>query len=196
MNVKKASFIEKFCKVLRILTLPPVITGATVMLLYFLTDNVGVKGLILLLSCLVGIPLLAYPFSRILMPKKEKREAQRNLALILSAVGYFIGLIGCFILKPGKVTMVFFSSYCISIVLLLLLNKLLHFKASGHACSTTTPAVLLPWQLNAFWGIVGIAIVVSVYFSSIKLKRHTFPQLLVGTACSSLALVISIVLIG
>ena len=78
--------------------------------------------------------------------------------------------------------------------MLLLLNKVFHFKASGHACSTTAPTVLLAWQLSPWVLIPCAALIAAVYVSSIRLGRHTLPQLAAGSATSVAASLASILI--
>ena len=79
------------------------------------------------------------------------------------------------------------------------LRKLLYIiglRASGHACSTTAPAFLLTWKLHPLFAIPSVLLIAAVYSSSLKLSRHTLPQLLAGSAVSLLACVISIMVYG
>ena len=84
----------------------------------------------------------------------------------------------------------------ISIAALLLLNVGFGLRASGHACSTTAPAFLLTWKLHPLFAIPSVLLIAAVYRSSLKLSRHTLPQLLAGSAVSLLACVISIMVYG
>lgn len=68
--------------------------------------------------------------------------------------------------------------------------------ASGHACSTTAPAFLLTWKLHPLFIIPSVLLIAAVYRSSLKLSRHTPPQLLIGSAVSLLACGISLLIYG
>ena len=91
---------------------------------------------------------------------------------------------------------VLFLSYVISIAALLLLNVGFGLRASGHACITTAPAFLLTWKLHPLFAIPSVLLIAAVYRSSLKLSRHSLPQLLAGSAVSLLACVISIMVYG
>lgn len=68
--------------------------------------------------------------------------------------------------------------------------------ASGHACSTTAPVFLLTWKLHPLFIIPSGLLIAAVYRSSLKLSRHTLPQLLIGSAVSLLACGISLLTYG
>jgi len=180
-------------RIIRIATLPPIVTGLTVLLLYFFAaDKMPTADFIVSEICLLLIPVLSYPIREIFRIGKERREGQRNTALVFSAIGYTIGFIWAMAADSSMLTKVFFSSYLFSVIVLLIINKAVKFKASGHACSTTAPTVFLVWQLNAWFIIPCAALIAAVYQSSLKLKRHTLPQLIAGSAISVVASVFSI----
>lgn len=180
----------------RILTLPPIVIGVTVLLMYV---PAGLLMLWELLWCevfLLLIPLAAYPLREILHIGRERRTGQRNSALVCSAIGYIAGLIWSLLIPCSWLVHILFLSYVISIALLLLLNMVFRFRASGHACSMTAPAVLLTWRLHPLMLIPSALLIAAVYRSSLKLSRHTLPQLLAGSAVSLLACAISVLIYG
>lgn len=91
---------------------------------------------------------------------------------------------------------ILFLSYVISIAALLILNAVFKLRASGHACSTTAPVFLLTWKLHPLFIIPSVLLIAAVYRSSLKLSRHTLPQLLIGSAVSLLACGISLLTYG
>ena len=182
--------------VVRVLTLPPIVIGVTVLLLY---APVGLLTLQELLWCevfLLLVPSAAYPLREILHIGRERRNGQRSTALVCSAVGYIAGLIWSLLIPCSWIVHILFLSYVISIALLLLLNAGFHFRASGHACSMTAPAVFLTWKLHPLMAVPSALLIAVVYRSSLKLSRHTLPQLLTGSAVSLLACGISILVYG
>ena len=68
--------------------------------------------------------------------------------------------------------------------------------ASSHACSTTAPVFLLPWKLHPLFMIPSVLLIAAVYRSSLKLSRHTLPQLLIGLAVSLFSCGISLLICG
>ena len=175
-------------KFIRIITIPPIVTGVMVLILYLTCHSINLKDFIAAEICLVCVPFLAYPFGSIFCGNKDKRETQRNAALVLSGAGYALGLVWTLIYSKSRVMRVLFMAYMISIAVLLFINKVVKFKASGHSCSTTAPIVLLTWQMGVRAIVPGLLLIAVVYYSSLKLKRHTLPQLIAGS-CISLAAV-------
>lgn len=145
---------------------------------------------------LLLVPIAAYPLREILHIGKDRRKGQRSTALVCSAVGYIAGFLWSLLAPCSWLVHILFLSYVISIAGLLLLNVGLGFHASGHACSTTAPALLLTWKLHPLFIIPSVLLIVAVYRSSLKLSRHTLSQLLAGSAVSLLACGISTLFYG
>ena len=55
---------------------------------------------------------------------------------------------------------------------------------------------LLTWKLHPLFMIPSVLLIAAVYRSSLKLSRHTLPQLLIGSAVSLLACGISLLTYG
>ena len=68
--------------------------------------------------------------------------------------------------------------------------------SGGTSEMTTAPAFLLTWKLHPLLILPSALLIAAVYRSSLKLKRHTLPQLLIGSAVSLLACGISIWVYG
>ena len=85
---------DKAAKVIRIITIPPVLVTILLMLLYFLRDDIftGVLDLLLSIIFLAVISIIGYPISA-LVPKEKRRETQRKLAFIFSFAGYLGAMI-------------------------------------------------------------------------------------------------------
>ena len=73
-------------------------------------------------------------------------------------------------------------------------TKYLGIKSSGHAAGTVGPLSILALRLSP-WFALGYLILIPVYWSSLKLKRHTLKELLWGTFSTiALALVLNALL--
>ena len=142
------------------------------------------------------IPMAAYPLQEMFHIGKDRRKGQRSTSLVCSAVGYIAGFLWSLLAPCSWLAHILFLSYVVSIACLLLLNVGFGFRASGHACSTTAPAFLLTWKLHFLFIIPSALLIAAVYRSSLRLSRHTLPQLLTGSAVSLLACGISILLYG
>ena len=180
----------------RVLTLPPIVIGITLLLMYAPAGLLSLHELLLSELFLLLIPMAAYPIREIFRIGTDRRKGQRATALVCSAVGYVCGFVWSLAAPCSWLVQILFLSYILSIAALLLLNGVFGLRASGHACSTTAPAFLLTWKLHPLLILPSALLIAAVYLSSLKLKRHTLPQLLIGSAVSLLACGISIWVYG
>lgn len=181
--------------VVRVLTLPPIVTGLTLVLMYAPAGLLTLRELLLCEVFLLLVPLAAYPLREIFHIGRNRREGQRSTALVLSAAGYACGFIWSLLVPCSWLVHILFLSYVVSIAALLALNAGLGLRASGHACSTTAPVFLLTWKLHPLF-IIPSLLIAAVYRSSLKLSRHTLTQLLIGSSISLLACGLSILVYG
>lgn len=182
--------------VVRVLTLPPIVTGLTLVLMYAPAGLLTLRELLLCEVFLLLVPLAAYPLREIFHIGRNRREGQRSTALVLSAAGYACGFIWSLLVPCSWLVHILFLSYVVSVAALLALNTGLGLRASGHACSTTAPVFLLTWKLHPLFIIPSLLLIAAVYRSSLKLSRHTLPQLLIGSSISLLACGLSILVYG
>lgn len=77
----------------RILTLPPIVIGVTLLLMYALEGFLTLRELLVCELFLLLIPIAAYPLREILHIGKDRRKGQRSTALVCSAVGYIAGFL-------------------------------------------------------------------------------------------------------
>lgn len=182
--------------VVRVLTLPPIVTGLTLVLMYAPAGLLTLRELLLCEVFLLLVPLAAYPLREIFHIGRNRREGQRSTALVLSAAGYACGFIWSLLVPCSWLVHILFFSYVVSVAALLALNAGLGLRASGHACSTTAPVFLLTWKLHPLFIIPSLLLIAAVYRSSLKLSRHTLPQLLIGSSISLLACGLSILVYG
>ncbi len=143
----------------------------------------------------IGIlPVLSYPLQRFIPYYKDKgRDGQRNLAMVFSVAGYIIGCILALIFKAPYTVILIYLDYLLSGILITLFNKLFHLKASGHACGIVGPIAMLVYFGLYIPAAIGALLTVLVFISSIKMKRHTFLQLLGGSAITIAALLLLLI---
>ena len=182
--------------VVRVLTLPPIVTGLTLVLMYAPAGLLTLRELLLCEVFLLLVPLAAYPLREIFHIGRNRREGQRSTALVLSAAGYACGFIWSLLVACSWLVHILFLSYVVSVAALLALNAGLGLRASGPAGSTTAPVFLLTWKLHPLFIIPSLLLIAAVYRSSLKLSRHTLPQLLIGSSISLLACGLSILVYG
>lgn len=174
--------MNKLAKLIRILTVAPVMAMLMLIILYvhdrvLFGDRVN---FVLLIVFLVVFPLLAYPLQPFIKKYKEKgREGQRALAIVFAVAGYVGGCLSALLLHAPKSVWIIYLSYLVSGMLVGLTNKWLHFRASGHSCGVTGPfAILICFGQTC--GYLGIPVLALVWLSSLQMKRHTNRQLIGG----------------
>ena len=189
--------MDLMAKFLRVLTIPPVLAVALVSVI-FMADQASVGGLVqygAMILFLAAFPALAYPLQPFLPAFKGRgREGQRELAFFTSVLGYLCGVIFAAVTRaPGMVHIICWS-YLLSVGLLTLLNKTTPVKASGHACGVAGPLCALIY----FFGAVALPVAVIfalMAWSSIKLKRHGFLEIIFGGATSAIAFFLALLFV-
>ena len=170
--------------IVRIVSVPPVMVGILLLLLYTLREDVFASGweFAASLGGLTVLPVLAYPVSAMIPALREKgREGQRSLAMYFSTVGYVAMFVYGLIAGVGTGLMHIYAGYLFSVVIILVGNKVFKVRISGHACSVSGPLVYSGYFLG-LWGIlVGIVCWIVILWASLVMKRHTFREFVFGT---------------
>ena len=175
--------IQKLAKILRILTVAPIMALIMLVTLYIKDSEMfgGVIVFALSILFLTLFPLLAYPLQPFIKYYKNKgREGQRTLAMIFAVAGYLGGCLSALLMHSAKNMWIIYLCYLLSGALIILFNKLFHFKASGHTCGVAGPFAILVYFGQSI-GYLGIIVLAIVWWSSLKIKRHTIWQLIGGT---------------
>lgn len=178
--VKKSN---QLAKIIRVITVPPIMVTVMIVILSMVRKDIfrNETEIILSLICLGIIPVLAYPLQPIMPGFKGKgREGQRNLAFILTLVGYVFAAVTGYLTDAGNQLQLIYITYLISIILLMVTNKILHVRASGHACSVTGPLIFLTYFTSLKALLPCIVVGAGSVWSSLKLKRHTAKELAMG----------------
>ena len=175
------------------LTIPPMLVTALLIVIFFTRDSVfrGVGDLIAAILCLAVVPTLAYPRQPFVPGFRGKgRSGQRSLAFVTSAVGYVVGFLYAFLSGANEEFKFIVTAYLASVVMLVIFNKLLRFKASGHACGVLGPLLFAVYFMGWMWAIPCAIASVAVVWSSINLSRHTLKELCLGGMCAMVAFVV------
>ena len=177
--------MDTLSKITRKITVPPVFAALLLITVYIaFPDGIGsawhLLGAIFFLAVL---PLLAYPLQKYIPKYRDRgREGQRSLAMLFSFSGYAVGTIVTYIASaPARLKMIYLE-YLLCGIAMLVINKAFHLKASGHACGIVGPVAMLCFFGLLIPAVIGTAIIVPVFLSSIKTKQHTLPQLMGGSA--------------
>jgi len=174
---------EKLAKIIRVTTVAPFNIFIAMTLIFLIKPNFigGILPYILSVLFLAIFPLLAYPCQKFVPYYRDKgRNGQRNFSIVMSVIGYLLGLTFSLIFKENNFIIVLYLTYLLSGISIAVFSKIIKFKASGHTCGLIGPLALLFYVFN-FYALIGLIIVPFVFWASIKLKRHTFPQLIAGS---------------
>ncbi len=184
MDKSRKNFWDIFFKSVRVASIPPVSVAALMLVLFFAKRETfsSVWQLIAAVTLLAVLPVMSYPFAHFTPRLREQgRAAQRKTAFIFSLAGYSGAFIYGVFARVSAELMMIFATYLFSAALLALFNKLTPLRASGHACSITGPVVLTGCFFGWLWLAVGAACYALIFFSSLKLKRHTPAEFITGT---------------
>ena len=156
----------------------------------------GVGSFLMAVLFIVIVPLAADPLQKHLKNFKNKgREGQRNLAIVTAGAGYALGTAAALIAREDRGMMLIYLTYFVSWLILVLLNKAIHIRASGHACGTAGPLAVGAHFFGIWAALIGVVILALVYWSSLKLKRHTPRELACGTLVPAVSLAIAVMII-
>ena len=172
---------ELVSKIIRIITVPPLLALLVFTYLLFRVPGIflHISDYIMVVSFISIFPSLAYILQVPLHKWFPGRDGQRTLAMILSVIGYVCGLATSLLLHQSSQLIFIYLTYFICGLIILVSSKVFHFKLSGHAVGSAGPiAMLIMFRQWIF--LIGIPILICVFLSSYRLKRHTFAQIISG----------------
>lgn len=175
----------KIAKLARIITVAPLMALVTLCTLFLCVPTVfgeNVLSFALSIFFLTVLPLLAYPLQPVIPYFKDRgREGQRSLAMIFAVSGYILGCITNVFVGHTVQLWIVYLIYLFSGMIILVLNKVFHLRASAHACGVAGPAVMLAY-FGVTWALAfGMIFYVAAFISSLVMKRHTWQQFVGGT---------------
>lgn len=181
----KKTIAEKAAKFIRVLTVPPVMVTLFILVLWNSQPSVfsGKTGMYLSIVTLGFFPVLSYLVCAVIPAlKKGGRDMQRRLAFVFTFIGYLIAWgYGHIQSVPGKLLLIY-DTYFYSVILLLVLNFIFKVKASGHACSVSGPLALSVYFMGIASVFPCLFIEAASFWASVKSKRHTPQQFVIGAA--------------
>lgn len=184
---------QAIAKAIRTLTVAPIVAAVTVTILYFHDPALfgGLHQYVLALVFLTALPLSAYPLQPLVPGFKGKgREGQRNLAIVMAVVGYVCGVVFAAVSGATQTVWLIYLTYMVSGVGIVLFNKVLKIRASGHACGIAGPIALLYVYIGPL-ALFGVLVLVAAIAASLGMKRHTLPQMICGSLISLVSLALS-----
>ncbi len=189
----------KFAKVIRIVTVAPLIAFYLLSITYTVRPELyqGLKNYLTAVFFLTVLPLSAYPLQPFIPKFKEKgREGQRNLAIVMAITGYICGMVYVLLARVSCAVLLIYLTYFYSGLGILLFNKVLKIQASGHAGGVVGPTALLVWFVGKQAVIYCLVLIFLVYWASLKMQRHNLFQLLWGSMIPLVALLLAVLCVG
>jgi hypothetical protein len=89
-----------------------------------------------------------------------------------------------------------YLTYFLSGIGIAVFNKIIKVPASGHACGIVGPIALSIYYIGMYGVIAGSITFLLMCWSSIKLKRHTMPQLLLGSVLPIVAMLLTLAILS
>ena len=186
-------------KIIRAIAVPVAWVGLLLVALYLFRPNTfnATYELLLSIAFLAIIPMGAYVLQPFIPKYKEKgHEGKRNLAFVFTFFGYTAAvLFGVFAQITAELLFIF-AVYFFSYLALLVFNKVVKFRASGHACGLVGPITLLIYFIGWQFIIPSIILLGLVCWASLFLERHTVKELMGGFASFVIAFLCSLVIVG
>ena len=195
---KAGKLIEKSDKFIRIVTISPVMALLLLLTLFFAVPSSfgSVPELLFAILFICVLPVLAYPIQPFIPGFRGKgRKGQRDLAIVMSVIGYVCGIIHILLSDPKNPMLVVYLTYLLSGAGIALFSALTPIKASGHACGVAGPIAAVTYFVG-LWGLMGIIIYILMFVSSLRMKRHTIAELIAGTILPVIAMFVSIFVYG
>ncbi|MBS4536546.1 hypothetical protein GOQ29_13050 [Clostridium sp. D2Q-14] len=190
--------IDVYAKIIRILTIAPIMALCALSILYRLCPDIfiGYFDYIASIIFLTVLPISAYPLQPFI-PKFcfKGREGQRNLAIIMGVLGYLFSIVFALYFNVSKELLIIYLVYFISGIGIVLFNRILKIRASGHACGIVGPISILVYFIG-LKALLGVIIVLLVYWASLKIKRHTVSQLFWGSLIPICSLIIAVLYVN
>ncbi len=187
---------NRLAKIIRAVAVPPTFVAILTVCMYFITPDVfrHIGDLLAVVTALALVPALAYPIAAVIPKYKEKgRDGSRSLAFVTSLLGYVGGTVYAFVSGATGALKFIFVGYIVALCALLVFNKILKFKASGHACGILGPLLYAVYFLGFGWLIPCVAVGAAVVWASIYRKSHTPKELLLGGMCAVVGFCVGLV---
>ena len=191
--------MNKLAKVIRVLTISPIMALMLCLVLNFTISESFSSVLFLLITifCLSIFPVLAYPVERKfhilnkLNGSLTIRAAERKLAIIFSCISYLVIFLLSLIVNEPIVIKQLTLTYLISGLLIFISSFIFKVEASGHMCGIVGPIVFLCAKVS-LWFLLILVPLTFVIWSSLKLKRHTILELSLGSIIPIIGFIIAL----
>ncbi len=190
---------KKIAKFISIITVAPLIS--VLVLSWMWLDNPAYfdrdfSWYFISLGLLTLVPVSAY-LLKFAIPsiRVQGRDGERKLAFIMAVVGYLVGVMVCQVFDGPRVVSILFWTYFISGFTLLLLNRFVNIKASGHACGLAGPTAFLIYLVGGSSWFTAL-LVPAVFWARLKLGRHDMNELIIGSLTGIIPAILIIYFVG
>ncbi|HWP80362.1 MAG TPA: hypothetical protein VN446_06925 [Candidatus Acidoferrum sp.] len=168
---------QKLALAIRITTIPPFMAAVGILILH---RHFPAEYSLSSLFFLTAAPVAAYPIWWVIPKLREGgRRTQRALAVALSVAGYLAGSLWCGFVTREYASLQVYLIYLISGGLIALFSYVFGIRGSGHASGVVGPVAVMVWRLGP-WYLLGAGLIAAVFWSSVKLGRHTLRELMLG----------------
>ncbi len=185
---------SKIAMIIRVATVPPIMIALLLVALFFQQPNIFHNNTDYAVSLItLGIcPILVYPvWAAVPKLKATGRDGQRKLAFVGTLIGYAAAFLYGEISGVTPELKLLFRTYFIAVVVLTFFNKALKIKASGHACSVVSPALMMIYFQNWLLVSVWVLIIAISFWGSLISEHHKPKELAWGSIICILAFVAS-----
>lgn len=191
---RTGTILDSIAKIIRIITVPPVLVTALLLLVWGNEPEIFAVPYSLPVAVItLGIfPVLSYVFWALIPSFRRKgRDAQRKIAFVFTFIGYLAGMLyGWISHVPARLQLIF-NSYFLTVAVLFVINFLFKIKASGHSASVTGPLLFCVVYIGWIALAPCLLIEAASFWASLRTKRHTMTQLLIGALIPAAAFLAS-----
>ncbi|NWF90962.1 MAG: hypothetical protein HXY50_16065 [Ignavibacteriaceae bacterium] len=176
--------MQKAARVISTIFIPPTLTLASFIFLAFTFENdfklrIVTVAVALLFGAILQIASFVFFYkSKMINDIDVKQKFERTIPFYVSLIIFIIGFIVLLTFKVNVISIAFWFCYISNTILVVLINK--YIKLSIHAMGVSGPLALLV-LLKSIFGFYLVLILILVGWSRIKLKVHTFAEVLTGT---------------
>ena len=189
---------DKLARIISTLFVPPSFTIIIFTIFSFTLETESTKrAATLLVAFLFGFiaPIILF----ILLRKRNKivdldasLKEERTIPFLISTVFYVAGLILLIYFKVNLISIAFWFCYISNTLFTVLINR--YWKISAHAMGAAGPLAAITYTFGPISLIFSLLIIL-VGWSRIKLRVHTFSQVLVGILFAFFSTYLQMVLI-
>ena len=193
--------MNKLAKIVRIITVAPIMALVLCSVLLARGDAYNALYMYFVcLFCLCVLPALSYVLessTHIVAkrhPEMSSRECMRRLAIYMSNLGYVALTVVVYATRQPLLLKEMALTYLFSGILIYIFSIILNIDASGHSCGFIGPVVFLAYNVS-WWFLLLLPLFFILAWSSLKLKRHTPFQVVLGAVIPVVCFVLAVAIV-